>query len=78
MIIILKIILSLLLLAIAYLVRMFYNDFKTTIKTPEYEENILIDRIKISSLFYFGIISMISFCILLLYYVIIPMKIISF
>jgi hypothetical protein len=74
MIIILKIILSLFLILGGFIIKTLYKDFKLTEKTEGYEDLIIADKIKMKSILYFSIIAIFSFCLLLLYFVIVPMS----
>lgn len=75
MIVLLKIILSLFIVLGIFIANMFYKDFKSIEKTQEYEESMLADKIKVQSVLYFSMIAICGFCLLLLYYVIIPIQI---
>ena len=75
MIIILKIILSLFIILGGVVSRTLYRDFKQTETSLYYEESTLADKIKIKAILYFSLVAIVTFCLLLLYYVIVPMKI---
>lgn len=75
MIIILKIILGLLILVGFYVAKVLYKDFKFVEKSDDYEESTVADRIKIKFILYFSLISIFAFCLLLLYFVIMPLYI---
>jgi len=75
MIIILKIILTLFIAFGWFIGKTLYQDLKQTEKTPEYEESTVADKIKIKSMLYFSLITIIAFCLLLLYFVVSPMQI---
>jgi len=76
MIIILKVILVLFILLGAYIMKMLYKDFKLIEKTEEYENSTLADKIKLKAVLYFSLVGICTFCLLLLYFVIVPMQII--
>lgn len=78
MVIILKIILSLFILVGFVVAKTLYKDFKETEKTQDYEDIIIADKIKMKIILYFSLITIISFCLLLLYYVIVPIQITNF
>jgi len=75
MIIILKIVLALFIALGWFIGKTLYKDFKQTEKSQEYEESTVADKIKIKFMLYFSLISIISFCLLLLYFVVSPMQI---
>lgn len=75
MIIILKIILSIFIIIGGIVIKTLYKDFKQIEGTEQYEEATIADKIKTKSILYFSQISIIGFCLLLLYYVISPMQI---
>lgn len=55
---------------------MLYKDFKLIEKTEEYENSTLADKIKLKAVLYFSLVGICTFCLLLLYFVIVPMQII--
>ena len=77
MIIILKIILSLFIIMDIYVAKVLYKDFKITESTVEYEDSTVMDKIKLKAVLYTSLVGVITFCLVLLYYVVVPMQISS-
>jgi hypothetical protein len=75
MIILLKIILSLFIIIGVIIFKTLYKDFKQTENSLAYEESTIADKIKIKAILYFSLVTIAAFCMLLLYYVIVPMQI---
>lgn len=75
MIIILKIILAFIIILGISVIKALYKDFKTTTNSIAYEDATVIDKLKIKSILYFSIIGTLTFCLLMLYYVVAPMTI---
>lgn len=76
MIVLLKVILSLFLIFSILVAKFFLKDYKTTIKTQQFEEGSLISKIKLKFIFYFLLLTTISFMSLIVFYLISPLKII--
>jgi len=75
MIVLLKIILGLFLLLDIVVSRILFLDFRRTIKSGNYEESSVAERIKLKFIFYFTFIALISFGLLMGFFVIIPITV---
>jgi len=75
MVVLLKIILGLFLLLDIVISRILFLDFKRTIKSSNYEESSIAERIKLKFIFYFTFIALITFSLLVGFFVIIPITI---
>ena len=60
-----------------YVAKVLYKDFKITESTVEYEDSTVMDKIKLKAVLYTSLVGVITFCLVLLYYVVVPMQISS-
>lgn len=75
MILLLKIILGLIVLIDFFVSRTLYSDFKITKKSEQFEDASVADKIKVKFVFYFALLSLVSFAGLLIYYIVmLPMS----
>jgi type III secretory pathway component EscV len=75
MIVILKIILGLFALLGGVVIQTLYKDFKNTEKTSQYDELSVADKIKIKTVLYISMTAIVAFCLLLVYFIIVPVQI---
>lgn len=78
MVILLKIILGFLLFAAGFLTREVFKDFSAVKKTEGYDMLSIWERLKFNFKFYFIVVSLISFSVFVIYFIIMPITIGSY
>lgn len=76
MLIILKIILSLIAVANAFVFRFVTKDFMKVKKTDGYDNLSIWEKMRFSSVFYFMFMALVSLFVFLVYFIIIPIQIV--